>query len=75
MEIKHPVPRYRGPTYADRKAERIRLKERAVCEAQHFDLRVPHNGFGWTGTRCSKCGFMFFGEFEPGFLDAGQPPT
>jgi hypothetical protein len=46
-----------------------RLKERAVCEAQHLELRVPHNGFGWIGTRCPQCGFMFFGEWEPEFKD------
>lgn len=74
MEIKQPVNRYRGPTFQDRKAERVRLKERAICEAEHQDRMVPHNGFGWTGTRCSQCGFMFFGGFEPGFLGAGQPP-
>jgi hypothetical protein len=44
-----------------------RLEERAICEAEHADLRVPHNGFGWIGTRCSQCGFMFFGAWEPGF--------
>jgi hypothetical protein len=49
-----------------------RLAERAVCEAEHQGLRVAHNGFGWTGSRCSKCGFMFFGEWEPGFGDDGQ---
>jgi len=41
-----------------------RLAERAVCEAEHRDKRVPHNGFGWTGSRCPQCGFMFFGEWE-----------
>jgi len=51
-----------------------RLAERRICEAEHGALRVPHNGFGWTGTRCSKCGFMFFGEWEPGFPTPGQPP-
>lgn len=42
-----------------------RLAERRICEAEHDALRVPHNGFGWIGTRCSQCGFMFFGEWEP----------
>ena len=51
-----------------------RLAERRICEAEHQALLVPHNGFGWTGSRCSQCGFMFFGEFEPGFIAAGQPP-
>ncbi len=41
-----------------------RLAERTVCEREHTE-RVPHNGFGWIGTRCPKCGFMFFGEWEP----------
>lgn len=45
-----------------------RLAERKVCEAEHGALMVPHNGFGWTGTRCSQCGFMFFGEWERDFL-------
>lgn len=49
-----------------------RLAERAVCEAKHQGLRVPHNRFGWTGSRCSQCGFMFFGEWEPGFDTLGQ---
>lgn len=49
-----------------------RLAERRLCEAEHKTLRVPHNGFGWTGSRCSQCGFMFFGELEPGFLAPGQ---
>jgi hypothetical protein len=44
-----------------------RLEERRTCEAEHETLRVPHNGFGWIGSRCPKCGFMFFGEWEPGF--------
>lgn len=42
-----------------------RLAERAVCEAEHQSLRVPHNGFGWTGSRCSQCGFAFFEKWEP----------
>lgn len=63
-EIKHPIPRYHGTSFHDRKVERIRLAERAVCEAEHMDLLVPDNGFGWTGTRCSKCGFMFFVKWE-----------
>jgi hypothetical protein len=41
-----------------------RLAERRCCETEHNALRVPHNGFGWTGTRCSRCGFMFFGEWD-----------
>lgn len=49
-----------------------RLDERLKCEAEHGALMVPHNGFGWTGTRCSQCGFMFFGQWEPHFLDPGQ---
>lgn len=49
-----------------------RLAERAVCETEHVALRVPHNGFGWTGSRCSRCGFMFFGAWEPGFDAHGQ---
>lgn len=44
------------------------LAERAQCERDHpVSERVPHNGFGWIGTRCPKCGFMFFGEWEKGF--------
>lgn len=49
-----------------------RLSERAVCEAEHADLRLPHNGFMWTGTRCSRCGFAFFGEWDYGPSGAGQ---
>jgi hypothetical protein len=30
MEIKLPIPRYRGPTFHDRKAERVRLREMAA---------------------------------------------
>lgn len=48
-----------------------RLAERRICEAEHEALRVPHNGFGWTGSRCSQCGFMFFEIWERGFADAG----
>lgn len=44
-----------------------RLAERDVCEAKHQNRMVPHNGFGWIGTRCQQCGFMFFGEWEPGW--------
>jgi hypothetical protein len=45
-------------------AELVRqLIERAICGRDHTE-RVPHNGFGWIGTRCSKCGFIFFGEWE-----------
>lgn len=40
-----------------------RLDERRICEAEHDTLRVPHNGFGWTGSRCSQCGFTFFEEW------------
>jgi hypothetical protein len=43
---------------------RERLRERAVCEKEHVERRVPHNGFGWVGTCCPDCGFMFFGEWE-----------
>ena len=50
-----------------------RLEERAICQAEHAHLRVPHNGFGWTGTRCSRCGFMFFGQFDPEFLARRSP--
>lgn len=42
-----------------------RLAERRVCEAEHWSLMVPHIGFGWTGKRCSKCGFAFFEDWEP----------
>jgi hypothetical protein len=42
-----------------------RLDERRVCEAEHEALKVPHKGFGWIGSRCSQCGFMFFEEWEP----------
>lgn len=49
-----------------------RLAERRVCEAEHQVLMVPHNGFGWTGSRCSRCGFMYFGKWEPGFGAHGQ---
>lgn len=42
-----------------------RLAERRICEEQHQHLRVRHTGFGWTGTRCSRCGFMFFGQWNP----------
>lgn len=42
-----------------------RLAERQICEAQHQAFRVPHTGFGWTGTRCPLCGFMFFGQWNP----------
>lgn len=50
-----------------------RLAERAQCEATHpITERVPHNGFGWIGTRCQKCGFMFFGEWED-WVEASQP--
>jgi hypothetical protein len=43
----------------------MRLAERSQCEAAHpLSERIPHNGLGWTGTRCPKCGFMFFGEWE-----------
>lgn len=42
-----------------------RLAERAQCAANHdISERIPHNGLGWIGTRCPKCGFMFFGEWE-----------
>src|SRR6185312_14127377 len=41
-----------------------RLAKRRICEAAHRSLRVPHNGFGWTGFRCSKCGFAFFEKWE-----------
>jgi hypothetical protein len=41
-----------------------RLEERRVCESEHLELCVPHNGFGWTGWRCVRCGFMFFGRWE-----------
>ena len=44
-----------------------RLAERRICEAQHGSLMVPHNGFGWVGARCSRCGFMYFGEWQSGF--------
>jgi rubrerythrin len=46
---------------------RERLAERGHCEENHRPQGVPHNGFGWTGWRCPQCGFMFFGEWEPGF--------
>lgn len=55
---------------------RQRLNERAQCERDHVNERVPHNGLGWTGTRCPKCGFMFFGEWEdwaPSNDDGTQP--
>lgn len=46
--------------------QKRRLAEREQCERDHpVSERVPHNGFGWTGTMCPKCGFMFFGEWEP----------
>lgn len=42
-----------------------RLAERRTCEAEHGALMVPHSGFGWTGSRCSQCGFSFFEKWEP----------
>jgi hypothetical protein len=49
-----------------------RLAERRICETDHQALRVPHSGFGWVGSRCTQCGFLFFEDFEPGFIDLGQ---
>jgi hypothetical protein len=51
-----------------------RLAKRADCEAQHRTARVPHNGFGWTGSRCPQCGFMFFGQWEP-WVESWQKAT
>lgn len=44
--------------------ERERLRERMQCGINHADIHVPTNGFGWTGTRCHRCGFSFFGVWE-----------
>lgn len=37
---------------------------RTWCRLIHWRHRVPHNGFGWTGFACGKCGWMFFGEWD-----------
>lgn len=42
-----------------------RLRERTTCAIEHQNLMVPDNGFGWKGRHCPKCGFRFFGEWEP----------
>jgi hypothetical protein len=46
---------------------------RAWCRLVHWRYRLPHNGFGWTGHRCGKCGWMFFGEWDEGIFDT--PPN
>jgi hypothetical protein len=63
-KMKPPIRPYRGSSFHERKFIRVRLAERAVCEAEHAAHMVPDSGLGWTGTRCSLCGFRFFGEWE-----------
>jgi hypothetical protein len=43
---------------------------RAWCAAFHWREQVRHNGFGWHGWRCRRCGWMFFADWDEDFKRA-----
>jgi hypothetical protein len=47
-----------------------RGQARLDCERSHQDKMVPTNGLGWTGVRCTVCGFSFFKAWEDWVIEA-----
>lgn len=46
------------------KRARVKLA-RGWCKLAHsWRLWVPTNGLGWTGSRCRRCGYSYFGKWD-----------